>query len=334
MCHICRRLGIVVQSPPPEVVAAQEAEEEAQERRFEEELARLRAEGKPIQAPRKQLPGSIPPTKVVVEPAPSHDSAPTFAAYSVFLHLLQADPDTENGYSNSPPTKESEKHRPKFGIRIYDTTSNATAQRAALLARRISELTWDYRTSRESFQEDRIEIVVLPLPTSSSAEDLAATCIAHNEAERQARLRMSDAEVAASWYIAEDFTGNGWWKALWVIYDLGESWEEALQNTTYMDGDSLHGRFLGVRYEKTAYYPVEDEDEPPRDFLLMYYRLEQMGWVLSNFRGTRGNVWTFYTTHFIPDKVLDKELDLARATAAGLDVPRPVVVPYYERERW
>ncbi|KAK4098281.1 hypothetical protein N658DRAFT_488507 [Parathielavia hyrcaniae] len=82
----------------------------------------------------------FPQSKVVVEPASSHDGSPTFAAYYVPLYALEAVPDSEDGYRNSPPAEETEIYRPKFGLRIYDTTSHATAERAALLARRIPPL--------------------------------------------------------------------------------------------------------------------------------------------------------------------------------------------------
>jgi hypothetical protein len=91
--------------------------------------------------------------------------------------LLNADAESEDGYSSSPPAQEPEKHRPKFGIRMYDTMADASAERAALLARRISELTDRARMSGEGYEKDRIEVVALPLPASATAEERAATCI-------------------------------------------------------------------------------------------------------------------------------------------------------------
>ncbi|KAK4129152.1 hypothetical protein N657DRAFT_686531 [Parathielavia appendiculata] len=222
------------------------------------ELAALRGQGISPQAPRKQLGTHVPRTKVVVEPAPSHDGSTTFAAYSLPVPLLPADPDSEDGYSNGPPTTEPKKHRPIFGIRIYDMASDATVERAAVLARRVSELTRD-----------------------------------------------------------------------------DHSWEQALEGTTDVGGEALYGRFLRVRYDRTRdESDSEDEDKPRREFFVVQCRLEQLGSKLSDFRGFRGNVHRFYQTHFIPDRVLDKELAPARAPAAGVEVPRPVVTPYYERENW
>jgi hypothetical protein len=41
----------------------------------------------------------------------------------------------------------------------------------------------------------------------------------------------------------------------------------------------------------------------------------------------RLNVRQFYLCHFIPEGVLEMELALARAKVAGIEVPRPVVIP-------
>ncbi|KAK4097656.1 hypothetical protein N658DRAFT_526853 [Parathielavia hyrcaniae] len=285
MCHICRRLGIVLQSTPPEVIQMREKQEELYYRAKAEKQAKLHAQGISLPAPRKRLGGRSLPIKVVVEPAPNHDDSPTFAAFSVPLPELETVPDSEDGYSNSPPTHEPEKHRPKFGIRIYDTTSHATAERASLLARRISELTRRERLGRENFQEDRIEVVAFPLPTSTTADERAAKCVSHNEAERAVRLPMPDPAVAASWYIAEDFESYRCRKILRVIDDLRDSWEEALRNPDDMGGNSAHGHFLQVVYGfDDGYWDSEDEqDEPPREFYCRKYLLEQLGWVLFNF---------------------------------------------------
>ena len=49
-------------------------------------------------------PRKIPPQETVVEPAPSHDGAPCFTAYTI------------NVYDTT---------RPQFALRIYDTTPEA-----------------------------------------------------------------------------------------------------------------------------------------------------------------------------------------------------------------
>jgi hypothetical protein len=130
------------------------------------------------------------------------------------------------------------------------------------------------------------------------------------------------------------FNFYGAHKFLWIIHDLPNSWEEALRRPTHEDGEAIHGGFLRVvyDYEKRPY--ESDDQDLDRDFSLPTYRLEQLGWTLFNFRGIRSNVKRFYEDHFVPDGILDKELALARAAAAGVEVPRPVVIPFYERANW
>jgi len=352
MCQICDRLGIELESPPPEKTEEEiAAEEAAWQEEHQRQIAELLAQGKPHPtAPRKQL-RSSPRKKVVVEPAPSHDGAPTFAAYSVPHHVLDADPNTEDGFSDAPSTREPrEKYRPRFGMRVYDTTANATAERAALFARRISELVY-HVNSCETLEKERIEIVALPLPASTTMEQRAARCIAHNEAERATRLAMPDAAVAASWYIAEDYDGYGTNKAVWVINDLKDSWEESFRKAhedreqrlgtprlerhwsdveeADVGADNIYGHFLAVAYDRTYWDSEDEESEPPTEFFVRQHCLELLGEALADFLGIRGNCTTFYH-HVVGEGVLGAELELARAAAAGVEVERPVVIPYTE----
>lgn len=61
------------------------------------------------------------------------------------------------------------------------------------------------------------------------------------------------------------------------------------------------------------------------------HNLESLGSTLYDFRR---NVHEFYVWHFIPDGVLDMELALARAEEAGVEVPRPVVIPLKRDAGW
>ena len=186
------------------------------------------------------------------------------------MSYLDADSNSKDSYSDSPPKHEPEKHRPQFGIRVYDTTEDVTAERAALLVRRISELTYKCRTSCDRTEKDRIEVVALPLPASTTADERAVKCIAHNKAERAVRLAMADAAVAASWYIPEDFSANGIKKRIWVINDLKESWEDGLRKADGLawtelqkefDPAGVYGHFLAVSYGvDPSWYDAEDED--------------------------------------------------------------------------
>lgn len=333
MCHVCERLGIVIDYPPPKTdeerekeEAEEAAREEAEAQKREQEYLDLIAKGKPIpKAPRKRLLSGTPPppNKVIVEPAPSHDGSPTFAAYEAPVPLL--------GPNDTPPSENPEKYRPPFGIRIYDITPTATPERAALLARRISELTYDTRYNDRCYEKDRIEVVAMPLlDQSMTANDQAARCIAHNEAERAARLPIADAAVAASWYIVESFMhGYNCSKELFFIGHLKEdSWEEALRNPDKVrwTEHSDHGYFRHVLYEKRFDYPDGDEEDRCKEFYpSVEFPLEHLGGHLS---AVRDDAADFYLCHFIPEGVLDMELALARADAAGIKVPRPVVIPY------
>jgi hypothetical protein len=348
MCHICRRLGI----DRPQIPYSDDEDAQEEEEWTDAQLAALPP------APRIQL-FALPRTFVVTERAPSHDdAASTWAAYEVPCSVL---PSPDSDYNSSVPADTRRQHRPVFGLRIYDATSDATAGRAEQLARRISELTSYQRLAPDSAQGDRIEVVALPSPlppgrTTSGEDDegeeeeriyaLARACVAHEEAERAVRLAVSDPAEAASWYLVEDiFDGYGCRKRMWVIDDLPSSWEEGLRRGAERsrrggalgavsvgsaggDGDDIdvggedgaHGHFLDVRYDRDpdSYGDEEDEEreregKPPLELYVTRHPLEKLGAALASFRGVRGNVFTFYQTHFIPDGVLDRELAAARA---------------------
>ena len=329
MCHVCERLGIDIELPSEEQLAREAAEDKARE----DAEANLIAQGKRS----RRVPGKtpMPRTKVVVEPAPSHDGAPTYAAYEMQLALLATDPDSPDGYSNSPPSQDAEKYRPPFGIRIYDTTTSATGDRAALLARRISELTYEQRVSDDSFRyKDRIEVVALPLPEATAKKDRMARCIAHNDAEQEARLPIADPALAISWFIVEDFDAYCSEKRVFVINDLQDSWEEALRtcNDRCVVSRSTYGHFFNISYDYTSSSDDEEMEtsweEPfvPGRLCRGEDRLENLGANLMDFR--RGNINEFYIRHFIPEGVLEMELALASAEAAGIEVLRPVLIPF------
>lgn len=271
-----------------------------------------------------------PPHKVVVEPAPSHGGAPTYAAYETRLTLLPADPDSLDAYSNSPPSgvQDAEKHRPSFGIRIYDITPSATAERAALLVRRISEQTYSVRMSSNGHPHDRIEVVALSMPAdTSTAKARVEKCIAYNEAERAARLLISNPAVAKSWFIPADFRGLGSRKRLFIIVDLQEGWENALASrecvSWYPSATDKYGRFYQISYDR--YWDEEywwELEEPGSSVP----HGEPLGNVGSDLNEGRLDMHTFHDCHFIPRSILDMELVLARAEVAGIKVPRPVMI--------
>lgn len=45
------------------------------------------------------------------------------------------------------------------------------------------------------------------MPEATAQKDREARCIAHNDAEREARLPIADSALAASWFIVQDLFG-------------------------------------------------------------------------------------------------------------------------------
>lgn len=106
----------------------------------------------------------------MVEPAPSHDNTPAFAAYSALESTQPAD---------------RIKQRPAYALCMYDVTPDESAARAEQMARAIFERAKAYRR-RPDNDSDRIEVVALPQPnpetqSSSADHELAEGCIRHFE---------------------------------------------------------------------------------------------------------------------------------------------------------
>ncbi|KAK3371128.1 hypothetical protein B0T24DRAFT_305424 [Lasiosphaeria ovina] len=333
MCRICRRIGNVSPRLTEEESARAELVYAVQEEQ-EEAVWEAYHQFAPPRTSRVQLATRVPPTKLVVEPAPSHDGAPTFAAWMAPLDKLEPDTNSPDGYSDSPPLTRAESCRPVFGIRIYDTTPDATGKRAALLVRRISELTRD-RIDKQDSDEDRIEVVALPLPASWTTEQRGAKCSEHNAAERKCRNALGNGAFAASWYIPEDDICDC--MRIWVIDRLDNSWEQALRfpvpasderrkhYRTKQDVKSVHGSFFEFIYDKSP-HPVyeDDEEEEEEDTVAGHYDLESLEKGLKEFRGFRGNIYWFFEAHFITEGVLEKELAHARGERTELETEAPI----------
>ncbi|KDN62926.1 hypothetical protein CSUB01_05942 [Colletotrichum sublineola] len=154
---------------------------------LEEPKVNRNAEEEEEEEEEQYLPPS--PAKTIVQPAPSHDGAPTFAAYEV----PESTPETE---------AEMQPLRPPFAHVIYDATHTACPTRSARLARALFDRTVENRRSRDSLP-DRIEVVTLPLPLSFSDDERVEACIRHHEKEFQSRLLIPDKAEAASWFLPE-----------------------------------------------------------------------------------------------------------------------------------
>ena len=166
----------------------------------------------------------------------------------------------------------------------------------------------------------------MPMPESTTADERGAKCVAHNEAETATRLLIADPAVAASWFLVEDFNGYCFKKSLFLISELHDSWQAALRSRNRADWRvrSPHGQFRCVGFGR-AFYDDEDEDLLVKEIVVgTEFALETLDVQLADFRG---NAPRFYIHHFIPEGVLDMQLILARAAAAGVEVPRPVLIP-------
>ena len=109
--------------------------------------------------------------------------------------------------------------------------------------------------SSNGYHHDRIEVVALPMPADmTTAMARVEKCIAYNEAERAARLLISDPVVAKSWFIPEDFRGLGSGQRLFIIVDLQEGWEDALASrecvSWYSPATDRYGQFYEIPYDR------------------------------------------------------------------------------------
>lgn len=319
MCYACDRLGIVEDtSDTPE-----EHEDEGEEDQ-ENQGPRL---------PRVQMASKAPREVTIVRPAPSHDGAPTFAAYSV-LESRELDGDDDNA------------QRPPFGLTIYDTTPGADASRAAAMASLIFDRTMDERRRAEN-DPDRIEVVAFPLPdergpsgssfteNALSHRDRVDACIRHYERERVGRLAMVDAVEATSWFLPERVS-DGWYTWGVIVIDrLEEHWADALdypknhpeaRSPLVKEEDALSSQFGSFvrsywQPRKEYWQRLEEPVTPERHVLVNPMKLELLGRGLGQ-SGLSGGVSSFYN-HFLPDGILDRELEAARASQRDVNESRP-----------
>ncbi|KAK2018574.1 hypothetical protein LZ32DRAFT_330530 [Colletotrichum eremochloae] len=233
--------------------------------------------------------------KTIVQPAPSHDGAPTFAAFQVPENL-----ETED---------EIRPVRPPFAIVIYDATHTACATRSARFARALFDGTLHSRRSRD-WLPDRFEVVTLPLPLSLSDDERVEACIRHHEKEFQSRLMIADKTEAASWFLPERIMDMWYARRILILnrFEAGSDdindtevapWEEVLHIEKTWNGSKIHpdanrlGSFLEVDWQPRKHDP-------------------------------RTNIWLrailfdmflpavpFYN-HFVPDGVLNRQLEEAR----------------------
>ncbi|KAF4898939.1 hypothetical protein CGCVW01_v013570 [Colletotrichum viniferum] len=307
MCRVCPHPPWSFTPPSRRWEALQQINDE----NLEEELAEAGYYHSPI------------PCKTIAQPAPSHDGAPTFAAYQVFK-------DTPEDLSPEDLEAAVRPLRPPFSIVVYDTTHTARPARSARLARAVCDRTFWYRR-RPKHRPDRVEVVTLPLPESSTDAERAEACIRHHEEEIRSRTLIPNEAEAVSWFLPERIMDSNNARKILTISRLEEndgddevevaSWEEPISNEEYAieraarknPEASRSGSFLRIdwqprkelwpSYKGRDYDPNIDEEMRTR-----CYGFEAFGNACMELVDA---IEVFYN-HFIPDGVLDLQLEMAR----------------------
>ncbi|KAI8311497.1 hypothetical protein K4K61_012052 [Colletotrichum sp. SAR11_59] len=263
------------------------------------------------------------PPNLTTAPAPSHDGAPTFAAYQVFK-------DTPEDLSPEDLEAAVRPLRPPFGIVVYDTTHTARPARSVRLARAVFDRTFWYRRKR-NHRPDRVEVVTLPLPQSFTDAERAEACVRHHEEELQSRLLIPNVAEAVSWFLPGRIMESTYARRILAINRLEEndnddevevaSWEESISNEeTAIEYEacmnpeaSRSGSFLCIDWQprKELWRSRTGRDYNPdmhKEMITPCYGFEIFGNICMELVDA---VEVFYN-HFVPDGVLDLELDKAR----------------------
>ncbi|OHE97551.1 hypothetical protein CORC01_07166 [Colletotrichum orchidophilum] len=300
MCFACQRLSILDEDPSiPEP-------EDHEDERVEE----LETQGATL--PRTPMATKAPRELTVVQPAPSHDCSPAFAAYSVLE--TSRNPDVAD-------------QRPPFGLIIYDTAPGANAARAERLARAMFDRTMSERRRAEN-DPDRIEVVAFITSTEPALltpRDRAEDCIRHFEQERNSRLTIANLVDAKSWFLPERIHDEWYAWGIIVIDRLEERWEEALgyledhpdedSHVVLEEEDALSspfGSFITVYWQprEETWERCKEPVTPESRVRLNRMKLELVGRMLGA-EGLSRSVSGFYG-HFLPERILDQELEAAR----------------------
>lgn len=298
MCFVCSRLGLSDGDEDWTPGQDQDDEEES--------------EVPQPQLPHRRLASRAPREETVVEPAPSHENTPTFAAYSVIEGTQPAD---------------RTKQRPAYCLCIYDVTPDANPARAEQMARAIFERTMAHRR-RPDNDRDRVEVVALPRPEVREQSDiadreLAEHCARHFEKERASRLVIGDAALAKSWYLPEMLSDQWYSMGILVISRVTDRWEEGLDWIDKHPED-----FVAVINRQQAYNSRFGTcllvKWQPREWIWRAYeepitsesRLDVSTYSLEALRSAASEliasgVRKFYE-HFLQDGILDRELTAAR----------------------
>ncbi|KAH9230229.1 hypothetical protein K456DRAFT_1918770 [Colletotrichum gloeosporioides 23] len=217
------------------------------------------------------------------------------------------------------------------------SVSSSTTRRTSLalpavpgLARAVFDRTYWYRRKR-NHRPDRVEVVTLPLPQSFTDAERAEACVRHYEEELRSRLLIPNVAEAVSWFLPGRIMESTYARRILPINRLEEndnddevevaSWEESISNEEYaieheacMNPEaSRSGSFLCIDWQPRkelwlshrglAYDPDKD-----KEIRTPCYGFEIFGNICMELVDA---VEVFYN-HFVPDGVLDLELDKAR----------------------
>ncbi|KDN62927.1 hypothetical protein CSUB01_05943 [Colletotrichum sublineola] len=266
--------------------------------------------------------------KTVVQPAPSHDGAPTFALYDVPI-------DTQETEAELRPV------RPQFGIVVYDVTPTANPSRIAQLA---LTLHGQIISCNGHHPGERLELVALPLPQCSDDEHVEA-CIRHHEEEIRTRMLIDDKAEAASWFLPERIKDRVYARNILIINCFKDdssddavvaSLREALLTNegrvdwaTYNDPNATRcGTYLYVTWRPrnrrpyTLTYEPDDSNRRVLKFAFLpddtYPKSPEVNFYSGALENSRSALMEMvdalqpFYNHFVPDGVLNRELLKAR----------------------
>ncbi|OIW28650.1 hypothetical protein CONLIGDRAFT_681595 [Coniochaeta ligniaria NRRL 30616] len=249
--------------------------------------------------------------KQFVEAAPSHDGKPCFAAYQV-TYALWEEPDDDD----EPPAN----RRPLFGIRIYDVTPEADADRAKDLVVKFDTL---LACARHQPFYDRLEVVAVPLDAHLSDLEKAKICTAYDDAERASRM----ATCHYAFYIPPYITDRYYRRGLVMIdrLEADSGWEnlftESAARKTLVarnmepvePAQSRYGSFSVVKWQPRPKTWEEDEETPPpADHAhCLEQPFEHFAYEFGCAGRLRRGIETFYI-HYVDEGRLDHELQRAK----------------------
>ncbi|KXH47323.1 hypothetical protein CNYM01_12514 [Colletotrichum nymphaeae SA-01] len=165
---------------------------------------------------------------------------------------------------------------------------------------------------------DRIEVVCFPLPSHLTCQEHAKACISHHGHEVRNRAVIDNIEDAKFWFLPEDFNNEWYSRGIILIDRLEDTWEDAFdcddRVIKYEDENtrSPFGSFATVHWlPREATWEYYEEELRPEDRVHMTkYGLESIGRMLGR-EGVGNSIRGFYE-HFTSDRVLDRELAVAR----------------------